>query len=354
MAHKVYINYYDIQGFIDESIKNIKEEHIKKWFLKRLTTYLMTKYKNITEILPSEVNAHFLNKEVPLVIKKAIENEEKIYKFNKNSAFISKMSEVVDYLKHLESKSINITGMDFEIAYKKSKEWHKNFSKPNKRKLTKNIEGLKILKDFENGCFLAEILSKEQFSYESKMMSHCVESYYGRNYSKIITYRTSENKPLLTMELVFSDKSIVVVQAKGFGNKGFIQEEHIKNVLNYLYSFNIYISYQDCLIFGNLISGRPMLSLEDGLILKSPHKNTAIEIECCVGIPKNTIFKNSLKLKEAQFPILRDIKVEGNLYIENSLTVAILETVSVEGDIFISKSLTSIIPESLQNKIKRI
>jgi hypothetical protein len=355
MTHKVYINYHEVQSFLEQLITPIKEEQLKHWFNKKLSHYLMTTYKNVAELERDSVYSYFNNQDVPVVIQKAVENKEKIYHFKKSTAFKNKMSQVVDYLKHLESKSVNIAGMPFDVAYEQSDVWHKSFAKPKRKAIPVNMDGLNLIKVFDNDCFLAELVSKDQFSYESKMMSHCVDSYYGRDYSKVLTYRTAENKPMLTIEVVDKHKGYYrIVQAKGFANRGFIPEEHVKNVLTHFHSINKSVSYEDCLIFGHLIDEEhPVIIMPEGSIFSCGRYESEIEFKCCVGIPKDSVFNGDLRLSSAQLPILQNITVHGDLMIDNSLIVAIMDTVKVTGTIYISRSLTSIVAPELQSKIRR-
>lgn len=355
MAHKVYINYTEVHDFLNQLTAPIDNMSIKNWFTKRLTQHLMSSYSNVTELKPRTVGAYFKDQDMPQVIQKAIEKNERIYRFKKSPAFANKISQVVDYLKHLESTSVNISGMPFDVAYAQSEKWHQSFAKPKKRKAAQvNMEGLELITTFDNGSFLAQLVSQEQFAYESKMMAHCVQSYYGRGYSKILTYRTAENKPLLTIEVVDAHNGYYqIVQAKGFANKGFIPEEHIHNVLHYFDKMPRAVSYQDCLIFGHKINEKPVIIMPEGSVFKRMVYESEIEIRCCVGLPKNAVFEGDLRLTAAQMPILKDITVKGNLIIENSLIVAIMDTVHITGQIIISQSLTSIIAPQLQSKVRR-
>lgn len=354
MAHKVYINYSDVHNYVAKLTAPVTEAGVKKWLTKRLTQHLMCTYSHITEVKPRALGTHFKDKDIPMVLQKAVDNNEKIYRFKKSSVFASQIAQVIDYLRHLETTSVNITGMPFDVACAQSDAWHKSFAKPKRKVAQINMDGLKLVTTFDNGCFLAELVSQEQFAYESKMMAHCVESYYGRNYSKILTYRTPENKPLLTMEIVDRHPGYYqIVQAKGFANKGFIPEEHIHNVLNYFHELPQTVSYQDCLIFGHKISEKPVIIMPTGSVFQRSVYETEIEFNCCVGLPKNAVFHGNLRLSAAQMPILKDITVHGDLTIDNSLIVAVMDTVEVTGRIFISQSLTSIIAPKLQSKVRR-
>lgn len=355
MAHKVYINYTEVHDYVGKLTAPVAEVSVKRWLTKRLTQHLMSAYSHVTEVKPRVLGSYFKEKDIPMVLQKAVENNEKIYRFKKSSAFASQITQVIDYLKHLETTSVNISGMPFDVACAQSDTWHKSFAKP-KRKVAKiNMDGLKLVTTFDNGCFLAELISQEQFAYESKTMAHCVQSYYGRHYSKILTYRTEENKPLLTIEIVDREPGYYhIVQAKGFANKGFIPEEHIHNVLKYFQKLPQTVDYQDCLIFGHKINEKPVIIMPEGSVFKRSVYETNIEFNCCVGLPKNAVFEGNLRLTAAQMPILKDMTVKGNLLIDNSLIVAIMDTVEVTGNIVISQSLTSIIAPHLQPKVRRM
>jgi hypothetical protein len=56
-----------------------------------------------------------------------------------------------------------------------------------------------VFMDFEDWFKIVQLVSKESYEREGKLMSHCVSSYYGRE-SKIYSLRDSKNLPHATIE----------------------------------------------------------------------------------------------------------------------------------------------------------
>ena len=347
MSHRVIINFQDVNEFIEKIKQESKIE--KTWLDKKLRNYLMAEYSNVRQLDEKEVLAFFKNIEIPTVIQKALDNKEKIYSIEFSNTFKNKVMDLGDYISHaVNNAGINPLGMPFAVALTNSEQWHKSFSKK-KRKVSNKLTGLRILETFEDDSFLAKLVTKSQFDYEGEMMSHCVSSYYGQDAS-IMSYRNADNKPLMTIQYVKSDngKDIKIVQARGFGNKAFIDQEYVANILKYLYSNYRTVKFTNAYTFGPLYKGKPLLALpENHSFDKTQYFND------CIGLPKNSTFNGDLNLERGRMKVLSNINVNGNIYIENSKIYAIDSSVNVSGKIYINteNSLVIAVAKELKHKI---
>lgn len=104
--------------------------------------------------------------------------------------------------------------------YKVSIPFHENNVKRKKenvvkRDLLKAIEGVtEVLYELGNGFKIVKLIDKQSFLREGFLMRHCIASHYLRDKGNHFSYRTNENKPLISIE-VFQNK---IAQAKGLAN----------------------------------------------------------------------------------------------------------------------------------------
>lgn len=351
MSHRVIINFQDVNEFIDKIKQESKIE--KTWLDKKLRSYLMAEYKNVRELDEKEVLTFFKNIEIPTVIQKALDHEEKIYSIAFPNTFKNKVIDLGDYINHaIYNAGINPLGMPFAVALTNSEEWHKSFGKK-KRKVSDKITGLRILETFEDDSFLAKLVTKSQFDYEGQMMNHCVSSYYGHKRSSIMSYRNADNKPLMTIEYIKSEngKDVSIIQARGFANREFIDQEYVANILKHLYSNYRTVSFSDAYTFGELYKGKPLLALPENFKF-----NGTQYFNDCIGLPKNATFNSDLRLERGRMKVLKNINVDGNIHIENSKIYAIDSSVNVSGKIYINtrNSLVVAVAKELKDKIVKI
>lgn len=353
MNHRVIINFQDVCDFVEKFSKTSKID--PDWIKGKLGKYLMTEYDNVQELSKEEVIALFKssNTFMPIVIQKAIEKEEKIYSISFPPSFDKKLSDLADYIEHAKSNlGLNIRGMTFGVALDNSSKWHKSFGKSKKR-VSSKMTGIRILESFNDGSFLAKLVTKAQFDYEGQMMSHCVSSYYGKKGSSIMSYRNADNKPLMTIEYIKSEngKDIQIIQARGFGNKQFIDQEYVVNILKYLYTNFRSVSFSDAYTFGELYKGRPLLALPENHVFEGE-----TYLNDCIGLPKNAKISGNLRLNRGRMKVLKDITVQGNICIDDSKIYAIDSTVRVSGKIYINTrdSLVVAVPKELKDKIVKI
>lgn len=351
MAHRIYLNVQDVHSFQEKMQAEFKNPTIRSWVEKKLRNYLMSEYKNALILTNEDVLAYYKNKEMPPIIQKALENKEYIYKIVITDNFTQQLKDLKDFLVDVMKKNTDITGMQFHVALEASEKWHKSFAKKNKQRVdAKLLNGLKIIENFDNGCFLAKLITKKQFDYEGSMMSHCVSSYYGRSATSIMSYRTSENKPMMTIEYTKSPngKDIAIHQARGFANHDYIDEEHIVNILNYLYTNYRKVTLHDAYPFGATEKDAPIIALAEGFVFKK-----SMHIEDCIGLPKNAVFEGDVVFERSRMPLLKNVTINGNVTFINSKTFAIDPSVTITGKIKSQESLLIGVPSHYQYKFTR-
>lgn len=347
MTHRVIINFKDVLNFVEYFKETFSFD--QKLIEKKMHQYLMAEHENVTVISPDDVKKFFADEEIPVVIQKAIANNEKIYSIAFTNTFKNKVSDLNDYFLHAKEQGVNISGMPFAVALTNSDKWHKSFGKK-KRKVSSDLQGLRVLEKFDDGSFLAKLLSKEQYDYEGQMMNHCVSSYFDKKSTNIMSYRDAQNKPMMTIEYQRLDNGnkIIIHQARGFANKDFIDERYVSNTLAYFYKKYKHVQFHDSYIFGPSHKGRPILSLPEGFVF-----NGSMHIDDCVGLPKNSVFTGNLTLVRGRMQLLKDIEVKGNITINNSKIYAIDDSVKVDGEIAVQSSLVFAVAKSLKSKITK-
>lgn len=115
---------------------------------------------------------------------------------------------IIDYLVS-ESAPKRLSKMSYDQAKSNSEKWLKAQIKKGKN-IEETADDVKIIKEFEDGFKIVELVGKSAYEKEGFLMSHCVSSYYGRN-TKIYSLRDEKNMPHATME---ADGN----QIKGKGN----------------------------------------------------------------------------------------------------------------------------------------
>lgn len=347
MAHRVILNFADVTAFQNKIAKNHVDRNVAIWLNSKLRDYIMSEYKNVKLLTRSEVIEHFEGINLPVVISKALINNELIYKVELTEQFERKISDLQDYLSHLIKENKDIQGMQFEVAISGSDKWHQSFGKVKKKVKNDFLDGIRVLKQFDSGYFLGKLLTQKQYDYEGQLMGHCVDGYFGGETS-IMSYRDPSNKPLITIEYKRSPngKDIEILQARGYANKAVIDGERIVEILDYLYSTYRNVNIEDSYVFGSEYNGRPLLCLPEGSVIDGD-----IDFEYCIGLPKNLVVNGDLELSYATINVLKNLTVNGSLKLENCEIFAIDESVNVSGHIKLDNSLVHVVSKKHIHKI---
>jgi len=139
----------------------------------------------------------------------------------KNNPEITEVEHVIDYLTANEVKKISL--MSYPQAVKKAEKWTLKLQKE-ASKIKETSKDTKIIHDFGDGFKIVQLVGKNAYEREGKLMRHCLASYYGKNI-EIYSLRDKNNNPHCTME---KDQQI-----KGKGN-GSIHPKYIAYVVKFL------------------------------------------------------------------------------------------------------------------------
>ena len=135
---------------------------------------------------------------------------------------VSEAEHIIDFLIHKKFKSLKFA--NYNLLKEKAEKWIKKLSS-NVSKIDEVVgKDFEVVLDFEDGFRFVKLISKEAYTREGALMSHCVASYFGRNV-EIYSLRDSSNKPHCTIE---KD-----TQIKGKGN-GDIHPKYIDYVVRFL------------------------------------------------------------------------------------------------------------------------
>lgn len=144
------------------------------------------------------------------------------------SNYLKKKEEKQDEVEHVldyigQNKIPKIQMMSYPQAVKKAEKWI-NELKKQAEKIIETDKDTKVVLDFKDGFKVVQLIGKNAYIREGKLMSNCVASYYGRD-TKIYSLRDMFNNPHCTME---QDQQI-----KGKGN-GDIHPKYISYVVSFL------------------------------------------------------------------------------------------------------------------------
>lgn len=344
MAHRIFLNVQDVHRFQEKLQHEFNNPIVKNWFEKKLRDFLMSEYKEVVILTSDDVLAYYEGKLIPTIIENALENDEKIYNFSINAGLSNELKQLKDFLGYLIGNQVDIGYIPFDVALNSSQKWHKTLIKNTKNIDSDSLSGVKILKEFDNGNFLVKLITKKQFEHEG------ITSLYSKK-NFIMSYRTAENKPLMTIEYTKSEngKDITILQAKLFGGLDYIDESHTVNILNYLYENHRSVNFHDSYPFGTFEKGSPILIFPEGYVF-----NKSMYIADCIGLPKGAIFNGNVTFERARMPLLKNVTINGNVSFVNSETFAIDPSVTVTGQIKSEDSLLIGIPSHYKYKFTQI
>lgn len=194
-----------------------------------------------------------------------------------------------------------------------SEKWVEKLQKSylNKKEKKLDLNGVEIVKEFEDGFYFVKLIDKESFEREGALMGHCVGN--GRYFEAgctIYSLRDKNNNPHCTIE--YSNKSIN--QIKGKSNLAVIKKYHpyVVEFINLL-DFD-YINENDCKKFGKISFG--------GLLIDEDTRNIVSHKSLDVSFLHN------------DYPEFESIEVNGDLIIENANSILrICDELVVYGDV---------------------
>ena len=132
------------------------------------------------------------NKKVMGWLKTTLSNYVK-----KNEVQIVEAEHIIDYLCQNEVVKINM--MSYPQAVKKSEKWTLMLQKQ-ADKIIEKPDDAKVVFDFKDGFKVVQLIGKNAFIREGKLMRNCVASYFGKD-TKIYSLRDKFNNSHCTMEV---------------------------------------------------------------------------------------------------------------------------------------------------------
>lgn len=189
---------------------------INDWLDTTLRKYIINKYEKVKSYRPKPSDPDWMR------------GKEDLKEVIIDDAIAQKVQHIVDFLReklHIQ-QNYNIKSLQAEEAFKQSEEWTKSLTK---KKLKKEGEGTDyiIIKEFDNGWFWADLISKNATETEGNKMGHCVGgmSYWTAVQSgktKIFSLRDPSNDPHCTIEYDIANQAIR--QIKGKQNRAVISK----------------------------------------------------------------------------------------------------------------------------------
>jgi hypothetical protein len=165
------------------------------------------------------------------------------YHLAKNEENQTEIEHIIDYLLSDRSPSRNsLKKLSYEELKKETHDWNKKLIDA-AGIITESEEDIEVLINFNNGFKLVQLIGKNAYEREGKLMRHCVSSYYNRDSNvEIYSLRDPQNKPHCTMEI--QRENGYINQIKGKGN-GSIHPKYIGGVLQSLKYFNMEVNSRE-------------------------------------------------------------------------------------------------------------
>lgn len=207
---------------------------------------------------------------------------------------------IFDYLSSDETLKFRnrLYRMSVPDALKMADKWSQKLQNRYKKIKEKedDLKGIKIVQNFDQGFYVAELQSQESYAREGHLMSHCVGGYYNKEESTIYSLRDKKNNPHATIEYIPSKQYIK--QVKGKGNSFVVEKYHNMTIafINEL-DFNSINSF-DVDKFGACLFGNSLL--------KNDNNRQSVVLN-------KDIHVSHFNMKKP----IQKYEVNGNLHIEN-------------------------------------
>ena len=249
--YKNIINTEEINGVLSQIIKQKKldnKEHIKKWILSNVRKYFLNKeqYK--------EFEFNNLSEELKFWVKQ-YNIKSPYHVVNINPESISTVNHCIDYICDEFKNYRDLSRLTVEQAKINADQWLKNKLKHlSDEEDTENIIPIfNIEQDGEKYTWI-NIRSHKGLQRESKMMNHCIETYWGQEFNDPVaneetgfySLRDKNNNSLVTMYLqkdLSQNKEIVLITEIKEHNNNFLSNKNRDLVKEFLNGFkkNLYV-----------------------------------------------------------------------------------------------------------------
>lgn len=208
------VNISEIDGWISDFSRVVKNREIQEWLQKFVRKYLIEKYPEVRE-----VNPHELSKlHAPAWVDQAIERGDVLYTVDISLEFEEDVEKIVDAMELLypgrEFDKMVKTPMSKDLVVQAERTL-----KSDQKRSGVEETGL----HYPDGSRWVKLKQWETIKWEGDEMANCLkrftQSYYDaikNGKEEVYSLRDSHNKPRLT---VLTDKSGAIKQAKGYKNE---------------------------------------------------------------------------------------------------------------------------------------
>lgn len=185
----------------------------------------LEKYKKNPELKEKVVN--WININLKNYLKTNPENETEI-------------EHIIDFLNSNKAPK-RIKFMSYDEAKAGAEKWTKTLIKK-AHNIVETEEDTKVVKDFKDGYKLVQLVGKNAFKREGKLMRHCVSSYHDKQGVLIYSLRDNKNEPHCTIEVTTQGDEIRQIKGKGNGS---IHPKYINYVVKSLKKIGRKLSTND-------------------------------------------------------------------------------------------------------------
>ena len=353
MSKHVIYNVNEIKNYINDLSKNIESETVLKWLNSNFYNYLINDYDRIKQVNIKKIDIE----KAPLTIKKAIEYNENIVNIVLTKGLMRNIEHISHYLQSSTAPK-NISRMNYLDALEHSKNWT---MKLNSQKIDNALPSdLNIIAKLDNGYYIVQLETKNEFNKEGGDLNHCVLDYYDRYINNknfaIWSIRNKNGKSNATVEVrVDGFKNIHIPQFKGRFNRGMIDRDAGRSFYKYLEDNYNTFYFSDMSAFGNLYYDKrfnkriPLSLWEDGGEIEALN----LDNQYINQLPTNLTVKGNLRIENTQICFLGEgLNVLGSIFASSSQLCVIDNTLNVEGIISVDETLLMSYPKEIKSKLR--
>ena len=146
-----------------------------------------------------------------------------------NPEDIGEIEHIIDYMNSNDSPN-RLKKMSYNQANISAKSWITKLNNQAAKIYETEID-TKVIINFDGGNKLVQLVTKDSFIREGKLMGHCVASYHNKSNCFVYSLRDIANMPHCTIEVMKDNDNINQIKGKGNGS---IHPKYIKYILKSL------------------------------------------------------------------------------------------------------------------------
>ena len=220
------LNVEDVDDYVKYLANKVSKPNVKKWIKTTLKKHIINnatleKVERLPNRSPSWAKESFDNNDLYRFDPEDLDRE-----FNRN------LENVLDWMEDDDSVDGPIQ-FGFNQAVKKADKYREKKSQGNK-----DVGEVKVWKEFKSEYKIVQLIDKEAFKYEGKVMKHCVgdelQNYYKETQSgdtMIFSLRDKNDNPHATIQ--YNPKTYEIEQVKGKAN-GTIKSKYVKYIKEFI------------------------------------------------------------------------------------------------------------------------